>query len=208
MFSLRHTAQGFPMAPTQEEWDALSPEDRAAVVDALPGVLDVEDVERDKLVVSAEGRGLDWVLEVHVGGDRKKDAETNVARYAQLGIPEYFLYDRARNRLTAYRLPSPDARVYSAIVPQHGLYESRVLGLDVQVDKDRLRFYAGTALLLESDELIGRLEEMLDEVQRRADEEARLRAEEARLRAEETERRERAERELALAREELARLKP
>jgi hypothetical protein len=40
-------------------------------------------------VVSAEGKGLDWVLEVHVGGDRKKDAERNVARYARLGIPEY-----------------------------------------------------------------------------------------------------------------------
>ena len=31
------------------------------------------------------------------------------------------------------------------------------MGLEVQVDKNRLRFYAGTALLLESDELIARL---------------------------------------------------
>ncbi len=54
----------------------------------LLAVLDIEDVERDKWVVSKEGRGLDWVLEVHVGGDRKKDAERNVARYARLGIPE------------------------------------------------------------------------------------------------------------------------
>lgn len=68
-------------------------------------------------MVSAEGKGLDWVLEVHVGGDRKKDAELNVARYARLGIPEYFLYDRERNRLSAYRLPSPEARTYSAVVP-------------------------------------------------------------------------------------------
>src|SRR5579883_1557475 len=154
MFSLRHTAQGFPMAPTQEEWDALSPEDRAAVVDALPGVLDVEDVERDKLVVSAEGRGLDWVLEVHVGGDRKKDAETNVARYAQLGIPEYFLYDRGRARLSAFRLPAPDATAYVPIVPQQGVYASTVLGLDVQVEAERLRFLQGTALILESSEVI------------------------------------------------------
>src|SRR5512140_1292704 len=86
----------------------------------LLAVLDAEDVDRDKWVVSAEGKGLDWVLEVHVGGDRKKDAERNVSRYARLGIPEYFLYDRARNQLAAYRLASSDARTYTAIVPRHG----------------------------------------------------------------------------------------
>jgi hypothetical protein len=146
------------------------------------------------------GQGLGWVLEVHVGGDRKKDAELNVARYARLGIPEYFLYDRARNRLAAYRLASPEARVYTPIVPNHGLYESQVLGLDVQVDEDRLRFYAGTALLLESEDLIARLEEMLDRAQRDAEEEA-LRREE------ETRRREEAEQEITRLRAELERLK-
>jgi Uma2 family endonuclease len=166
----------------------------------LMAVLDAEDVERDKWIVSAEGKGLDWVLEVHVGGDRKKDAEQNVARYARLGVPEYFLYDRAQNRLAAYRLPSPDARVYTPIIPNHGLYESRVLGLDVQVDEDRLRFYAGTALLLESDELVARLQKMFDDAQRRADEEARLREQEKRLREE-------AEQEVARLRAELERLK-
>jgi len=240
------------MAPSAEQWEALTPAERAAVVDALPGevtdaemsppegdrhfrakiraldalrgyfarqrrrvylaaelptyypaeprfapdllaVMDADDVERDKWVVSAEGKGLDWVLEIHVGGDRKKDAEHNVARYARLGIPEYFLYDRARNRLLGYRLASPDARTYTAIIPNHGLYESRMLGLDVQVDKDRLRFYAGTALLLESDELIARIQEMADQAQSRAEEEARLREE--------------AEREVARLRAEIERLK-
>ena len=147
------------------------------------------------------------MLEVHVGGDRTKDAELNVARYARLGIPEYFLYDRARNRLAAYRLATPDAGVYTPIVPNHGLYESRVLGLEVQVDKDRLRFYAGTALLLESDELIVRLQEMCDDAQRLREEEARLREEEVRLREEETRRREEAEQEVARLREEIERLK-
>ena len=245
MLALRTTPAGFPMAPSAEELEALTPSERDAVVAALPGevtevemsppegdrhfkaktralgalrsyftqqrrriylaaelpvyypaeprfapdllaVLDAEDAERDKWVVSAEGKGLDWVLEVHVGGDRKKDAEFNVARYARLGVPEYFLYDRARNRLAAYRLASPDARIYTAIVPNHGLYESRVLGLDIRVDKDRLRFYAGTALLLESDDLIARLQEMYDDAQRRAEE---------------------AEQEVARLREELERLK-
>jgi Uma2 family endonuclease len=166
----------------------------------LLAVLDAENAERDKWVVSAEGKGLDWVLEVHVGGDRKKDAELNVARYARLGIPEYFLYDRARNRLAAYRLASPDARTYTSIAPNQGLYESRILGLDVQVDKDRLRFYAGTAMLLETDDLIARLQEMYDDAQRRAEQEAQLRTEESR-------RREEAEQENARLRAELERLK-
>ncbi len=252
MFTPRLSPAGFPVAPSREEWEALTPAERADVVASLPGevseaemappegdrhfkaktralgalrgffakqrrrvylaaelpvyypgaprfapdllaVLDVEDCERDKWIVSAEGKGLDWVLEVHVGGDRKKDAERNVARYAQLGIPEYFLYDRARSRLLAYRLDGPRAQAYSAIVPQCGLYESRVLGLEVQVEKDRLRFYSGTALLLESDELIARLEQMLDETQQRVEEEAARRRE--------------AEREAARLREELEILK-
>ena len=173
----------------------------------LLAVLDVEDHLRDKWVVSAEGKGLDWVMEVHAGGDRKKDAERNVARYARLGIPEYFLYDRARNQLFAHRLPAPNASAYSPIVPQHGRYESRVLGLEVEVAQDRLRFFAGTAMLLESDELIVRLEQMVERVQQRAEDEARRPEEKARLRAEETRRREEAEREVARLREELERLK-
>ncbi len=274
MLALRTSPAGFPMAPSAEEWEALSPAERAAIVAALPGevtdaemsppegdlhyrakagalsalrgyftrqrrrvylaaelpiyypgeprsapdliaVLDSDDVPRSKWMVSAEGKGLDWVLEVHVGGDRKKDAELNVARYARLGIPEYFLYDRARNRLAAYRLPSPDARSYTAIVPNHGLYESQVLGLEVQVEGDRLRFYAGTALLLESDEFIVRLQAMADDAQRRAAEEAQLREEETRrreeaeqLRDEEKHRREQAEQEVARLRDEIERLKP
>jgi Putative restriction endonuclease len=173
----------------------------------LLAVLDADDSERDKWVVSAEGKGLDWVLEVHVGGDRKSNAELNVARYARLGIPEYFLYDRARDRLAAYRLASPEARTYTAIVPQHGRYESRVLGLDVQVDSGRLRFYAGTALLLDREELIARFEELFEGAQRRADEEARHREEETQHREEETRLRENAEAENVRLREELARLK-
>jgi Uma2 family endonuclease len=167
----------------------------------LMAVLDSNDARRSKWVVSHEGKGLDWVLEVHVGGDRKKDAELNVARYARLGIPEYFLYDGARNRLSAYRLASPESTSYTAILPNQGLYESRVLGLEVQVEQDRLRFYAGTAMLLESEELTARVQAMADDSLRRAEEaerlreeEARLRAEEAQLRAEETRRREEAER--------------
>jgi Uma2 family endonuclease len=264
MLAPRTSPAGYPMAPSAEEWAALSPAERAAVVAALPGevtydemampegerhfeakiraldalrgffrrqrrriyfaaemptyypaeprfapdlfaVLDVSDQVRDKWVVSAEGKGLDWVLEIHVGGDRKKDAERNVARYARLGIPEYFLYDRERNRLAAYRLPAPDARVYAPIVPNHGLYESQVLGLDVRVGEDRLQFYSGTALVLESEDLITQLQEMYDQVQRRAEEAEQLREAERQRAEAERQRAEAAEQELARLREELAR---
>src|SRR5262249_28371759 len=59
----------------------------------LLAVLDAEDVDRDKWGASSEGKGPDWVLEVHVGGDRKKDAELNGARYARLGSPGDFRHD-------------------------------------------------------------------------------------------------------------------
>jgi len=266
MVALRTSPAGFPMAPSAEEWEALSSAERAAIVAALPGevtydemtmpegdlhfraktraldalrgyftrqrrrvyfaaelpvyypaeprfapdllaVLDADDIERHKWAVSAEGKGLDWVLEVHVGGDRKKDAEHNVARYGRLGIPEYFLYDRARNQLAAYRLAAPDAKVYTPIVPNHGMYESRVLGLEVQVDKDRLRFYAGRALLLESEEFVARVQEMYDDAQRRAEEADRRREEETRRAEEADRRREEAEQEVARLRAEIERLK-
>ena len=254
MLALPMSPAGYPMAPSVEEWAALSLAERAAVADTLPGevtydemampegerhfepkiraldalrgyfrrqrrriyfaaemptyypgeprfapdlfaVLDATDQVRDKWVVSAEGKGLDWVLEIHVGGDRKKDSERNVARYARLGIPEYFLYDREWNRLMAYRLPAPDARVYAPIVPNHGLYESQVLGLEVRVAEDRLQFYSGTALVLESAELIAQLQEMYDQVQRRAEEAQQLREVE-RQRAEAADQRAEAERQL------------
>ncbi|MDX2088816.1 MAG: Uma2 family endonuclease [Kofleriaceae bacterium] len=268
------------MAPSQLEWDALTPEEREAVYKALPGevtdaeiampegdrhfkaktspvgalrgffarqgrkiyvanelpiyypaeprfapdllvVLDVDDHERSKWVVSAERKGLDWVLEVHVGGDRKKDAERNVERYARVGIPEYFMFDAERGQLFAYRLASPGARSYSPIVADRGKYESRVLGLDVQVEGNRLRFLAGSAVLLETDELVVRLEGLLLETMLRAEEEARRAAEhaqratlearraeeEARRAEEEARRADRAEAELERLRAEMERLR-
>jgi Uma2 family endonuclease len=234
-------------APNQAEWDAMSPEARRRVVDALapgmteaeaappegdlhfeaklaarnalkrffggggrnvyvgseltvyyPGarrfapdllvVFDVEPHPRTKWVVSHEGKGLDFVLEVHYGGDRRKDAEANVRFYAELGIPEYFVFDRARERLYGYRLPSPSARSYAPVVPQTGLYASEVLGLELAVEGGRLRFYNVNAPLLEDAEWIERIGRVADEATSRAEEEARRAEEEAR-RAEEQARR-------------------
>jgi hypothetical protein len=72
-----------------------SPEERRFAPDLFV-VLDVPTHKRTTWVVSAEQRGLDFVLEVHYGGHRRKDAELNVERYARLGIPEYFMFDARR----------------------------------------------------------------------------------------------------------------
>ena len=136
-------------------------------------VLDAEPHMRSKWVVSHEGKGLDWVMEVHVGGDRKKDAEYNVERYARLGIPEYFIYDRAKERLEGYRLETPEARTYTRLEPKQGRFASQVLGLELEVENNKLRLWAGNALLLESAEMLERFQGMLDRLQQRADEETR-----------------------------------
>ena len=177
-------------------------------------VLDAEAHPRSKWVVSHEGKGLDWVLEVHVGGERKKDAEYNVERSARVRIPEYFIYDRARQRLYGYRLPSPEAREYVPIASEGGRFNSEVLGLELQVEEGRLRFWAGSALLLEYEELIDRMRETMKGLRQRADADARqleeseqLRQETERRREEETRRREELERRLAESLAELERLK-
>ncbi len=261
-------AEGFPRAPSEEEWARMSEAERAACLDLLPAHMsDVEllppegDLHRDaksdaldvlreffrrtgqkvyvaadltvyypaerrfspdvlavigaephprmKWVVSAEGKGLDWVLEVHVAGERRKDMERNVALYARLGIPEYFIYDRGRQRLSGFALPEPGARQYRPMVPQNGFFSSRVLGLELRVEDGRVRYYHGNAQLLDAPELIAKLErlseqqaERAEEAARRAEEEARRAEEEAR-RAEEEARR--AEEEARRAEEEARR---
>jgi Uma2 family endonuclease len=253
----------FPGAPSQEEWDQLSPSERRRVVDALPAamtdaelappegdphfgaksdaletlrayftrlgrsvyvaaeltvyypgaprfspdvlaVLDVPVHERMKWVVSHEGRGLDWVLEVLVSGDRRKDLEENVRKYAALGIPEYFIYDRARMRLHAYRLPEVGAKSYVPIVGQAGRYASRVLGLELVIEGVQLRFYHATAELLTPRGLAAKLEAMVEEVQRDAEE--RVQREQERVQREE-ERATLAERRVVELLEEIDRLK-
>ena len=183
-------------------------------------VVGVESYERMSWVVSAERKGLDFALEIHVAGDRRKDLERNVERFARLGIREYFLFDRGRLRLTGWRLAAGRRR-YRAVLPQQGLFASEVLGLDLRVEGERLRFLRDGAPLLEADEMIAMLEQRAreSEVQRareaqarveleqQLDEQRRLRAEEARLRAKEARRREESERQLAEALAELARLR-
>jgi Uma2 family endonuclease len=164
-------------------------------------VLDVEPHERDRWVVDQEQRGLDWVMEIHVAGDRRKDHIRNVEWFARLGIPEYFIYDRGKLRISAWQLETTsEGRRYMPMLPQRGRYISRVLGLEVGILDSKLRFFSLDAELPEAEELIFKLERAVSDLERRAEEESR-RAEEESRRAETAEER------LAEALREIERLK-
>ncbi|MBI5496269.1 MAG: Uma2 family endonuclease [Deltaproteobacteria bacterium] len=179
----------------------------------LIAVLDVEDRVRERWAVSAEGKGIDFAMEIHYSGSKDKDYVRNAAWFARLGIREYFLFDRRRLSLRGQRLPA-EGNVYRPILPQAGRYTSEVLGLDVALEGSRLRFFHSLAALPDATELIGRLEDLLtgalaraDEEARRAEEEARRAEEETRRAEEETRRAEDAERQVAALQAELERLK-
>jgi hypothetical protein len=162
MVALRTSPAGFPMAPSGEEWEALSPAEREAVVAALPGEVTYDEMAMPEGDRHAKARALD----------------------ALRGF-----FTRQRRRIYfAQELP-----IYYPTEPRFA--------------PDLLRFYAGTALLLESEELIARVQAMYDAAQRRAEEEALRREEAERLAEEEARRREEAEREVARLRAELERLK-
>lgn len=154
-----------------EEMAVLYPGEPAFTPDVL-AVLDVvepEDDQRMAWVVADEGKGLDLVLEVLHRGDRDKDLVENVERYASLGIAEYFVYDRARQRIHGYRLPAEGPRRYQHIVPQGGRYASNVLRIDFAVIGGALRFFVGEAELVGTADRIERLQGVVDELNAKAD---------------------------------------
>jgi Uma2 family endonuclease len=163
-----------------EEMAVLYPSDKPFSPDVL-AVLDVEqpeDDERMAWVVIDEGKGPDFVLEVLHRGDRDKDLVENVELYGRLCIPEYFVYDRARQQIHGFRLNAPGSARYQRIVPQLGHYRSGVLGLDLAIIDDNLRFLSGEATLPVSADLIGRLQGMMENLEAKA-EQARANADQA-----------------------------
>lgn len=165
------------------ELAVLYPGERAFAPDLL-AVLDVEspdDDDRDCWSVVDEGRGPDLVLEVHYKGDKTKDLVSNVARYARLGIPEYFVYDRAGQKLYGYRLRGGR---YVTLTARLGQLGSEVLGLSLGILGGRLRFFSGDAMIPEHDEILGRLEQVIDEREREIASETRAREEAERAREE------------------------
>jgi Uma2 family endonuclease len=151
-----------------EEMSVVYPDTAAFSPDVL-AVLEVEEPEDDQRmawVVENEGKGLDWVLEVVWAGDRKKDFVENVEKYALLGIPEYFVYDKKNERLLGHRLIANSNR-YQPIIAQGGLYRSNVLGIDLAIVGNSLKFYEGNAELYDSAHLIKRLEGMVTSLERK-----------------------------------------
>lgn len=175
----RHFRGAGRRAYVGSELTVYYPDERRFAPDVFV-TFDVDPHPREKWVVSDEGRGLDWVMEVHVGGQRKKDAERNVAFYARLGIPEYFICDRRRERIDGYRLIG-EKRIYEPIPPQAGGVHSAVLGMDLMLVGDRLRFYFAEQPLFEADEFIDHFRRAIAQTEQRVDEEAR-RADEAETR--------------------------
>lgn len=133
-------------------------------------VLDGSDRKRRSWIVQQEGIGLDFVLEVHVAGDLAKDIRDNPERCARLGIGEYFVFDKTRQRIHGYRLPPSErgkvreGRVYERILPQMGRWASEVLGIELTIEDGQLRFMVGNAPLEHADEVIRRLATLLDGV--------------------------------------------
>ena len=167
-----------------EEMAVVYPGKEPFTPDVL-AVLDVPETENDERmawVVADEGKGLDLVVEVLHHGDRKKDLVDNVTRYADLGIPEYFVYDRARQALHGYRLPAAGAKRYVPILAQGGRYHSAVLGLDLAIEGGEIRFFHGMAELFGSADLIRRLTAMVQDRSAEA-EQAAAEVEDARAKA-------------------------
>ncbi len=157
-----------------EELSVIYPNAEPFVPDVL-AVLDVDEPEDDQRmswVVQDEGKGLDWVLEVIWAGNRDKDLVDNVHRYALLGIPEYFAYDKKQERIFGYRL-IPGTRRYQPILAQAGLYRSNVLGIDLAIVDGVLKFYQGAAELYDTAHLIRRLEGMVAHLEKKNDEVSR-----------------------------------
>ena len=130
----------------------------------LFAVRDVPTHRRQKWVVDAEGRGLECVLEVLVTGDRRKDLLRNVSRYARLGILEYFVFDHSRRTLFGWRLPDKAIGLYREIPARTGWFYSEVLGMELTVQGDRLRFRRGNAELLTPAEEIERIEDLANDL--------------------------------------------
>ena len=123
--------------------------------------------ERMAWVVTEEGKGPDFILEVLHQGNRNKDLVKNVATFARLGIREYFIYDRLNYKLYGYRLAAPGAP-YRELRPRLGRLNSEVLSLDLALVERRLRFFCGMGELMNSEEFIERLSKMMDSIEVRA----------------------------------------
>ena len=140
-------------------------------------VLGAENRPRHTYQLWKEPKGPDFVLEITSASTRDRDQGPKRETYRQLGVREYFQYDPTRDYLDPplqgleliggrYELRPPDELADGTL-----RLESKVLGLELRQEAERLRFYdpAPQSYLLSSKEL---------EQQRKRAEERRDRAEE------------------------------
>ena len=95
-----------------------------------------------------EGKPPDWVLEVASPSTEKKDRLEKGSRYAGMGVAEYWMFDPRGDvykddtpRLVGHELVRGEyRRLDSRLVGGERVIRSEVLGLDVLVDDELLRF--------------------------------------------------------------------
>ena len=104
--------------------------------------------KRSSYFVWEEGKPPDWVLEVASPSTKKKDLDDKRRAYAEMGVPEYWLFDPRGDlyplgtpRLQGLALVDGEYRpLESQVVDGERMIHSEVLGLDVRVDGELLRF--------------------------------------------------------------------
>ena len=116
-----------------------------------PDVLVAFDIgthKRSSYFVWEEGKPPDWILEVASPGTQAEDRGHKRRRYAEIGVPEYWMFDpkggvypRGTPRLQGLKLVDGEYRpLEPKVVDGERIIHSEVLGLDVRVDGELLRF--------------------------------------------------------------------
>ncbi len=104
--------------------------------------------KRSSYFVWREGKPPDWVLEVASPSTQTKDRNLKRCRYAEMGVREYWLFDpkgdaypQGEPRLQGFGLVDGEYQpLESRLVDGERVIRSEVLGLDVRVDGELLRF--------------------------------------------------------------------
>ena len=103
---------------------------------------------RSSYFVWAEGKPPDWVLEVASPGTQADDRGVKRRRYAAIGVPEYWMFDPKGDvyppgtpRLQGLKLVDGEYRALPPQIAEGGrTIRSEVLGLDIRVEGELLRF--------------------------------------------------------------------
>ena len=105
--------------------------------------------KRSSYFVWEEGKAPDWVLEVASPSTQAKDRKRKLCDYAEMGVREYWLFDakgdvypKGTPQLQGLKLKDGEYQALkSRVVNGKRMIHSKVLGLDVRVDGELLRFH-------------------------------------------------------------------